>query len=66
MITRKELVDKIPYGYAKTIAKRAGVSKDFMSRWMAGKANSEKVEMATLEVLAELSQKKKNLLSQIL
>jgi len=66
MLTRKELAEKIPYGYAKKIAKKAGVSPEFMSKWMADQANSERVEMATLEVLAELSQRKKTLLAQIL
>lgn len=65
MIDRKELAEKVPYGYVQVIADRAGVSKRFVSKWMSNQANSEKVEMATLEVLAELSQKKKQLLAQI-
>lgn len=65
MVNREELAKKIPYGYGKKIAERAGVSPAFVSKWMQGKADSEKVEIATLEILAELNQKKKLLLSLI-
>ena len=64
-MNRQDLRKKVPHGYSKEIAKRAGVSQKFVSDFLAGKANSERVEMATLEVLAELSNKKRALLEQI-
>lgn len=65
MINRKELKEKVPYGYGKKIAEKAGVSQKVVSDYLNGKINSEKVEIATLEILAEISMKKKLLLEQI-
>lgn len=64
-MTRKELKSKIPYGYAKKIAAKAGVSHVTVSSFMNGKNNNIEVEMAALEILAELSEAKNNLLSKI-
>lgn len=64
-MNRQDLRKKVPRGYGKEIAKRAGVSQKFVSDYLNGKANSEKVEIATLEVLAELSNRKRELLQQI-
>jgi hypothetical protein len=66
MIDRIEIRKKIPYGYGKLIAKKAGVSTRFLSKYLNNsEVNSERVEMAVLETLADLSQKKKTLLAQI-
>lgn len=66
MILRTEIRKKIPYGYGRVIAKRAGVSTSFLSRYLNNSdVKSERVEIATLEVLAELSQKKQTLITQI-
>jgi transcriptional regulator with XRE-family HTH domain len=65
MLNRKQLKSKIPFGYGKEIAKRAGVTQKHVSDYLNGRANSERVEMAVLEVLAELNTKKKILLQQI-
>ena len=66
MIERKELRDKLPYGYQKNVAERAGVSISCVSNYLKGLNNSEKVEMAILEILAELSDRKKALLDRII
>lgn len=65
MLTRDEMVQKLPYGYTTTIAQKANVSKATVSNYLKGKNNNPDVEMAILEVLAELSKKKKELLAQI-
>jgi len=62
---RKELKSKVPHGYGDVIAKRAGVTKQAVSEFLNGKNNSVAIELATLEVLAELSEKKNNLIARI-
>lgn len=62
---RSELKSRIPYGYCKRIAQKAGVSKHSVSKYLKGKTNSYKVEKAILEVIAELSQEKQQLLAKI-
>jgi hypothetical protein len=64
-MTREELKAKIPHGYSKLIAQRAGVKNHSVSLFLHGKINSVKIEMAALEVLAELSDKKNDLLIRI-
>jgi|GEM_PF-2365272 len=66
MIDRKELEKKVPYGYKSVIAKRAGVTNSCVSAYFSGLNNNIKVEVATLEILAELSQEKKRLMTLIL
>lgn len=66
MIDRSTLREKIPHGYGKKIADKAGVTPRFVSKFLNdSKVNSFKVEMAALEVLAEISQKKHSLLNII-
>ena len=66
MIDRKELKKKVPYGYGKLIATKAGVTPRYVSKFLnKSEVKSEKVEMTTLEVLAELSQRKNLLIAQI-
>lgn len=65
MINRIDLRKKIPYGYCKVIAKKAGVNPTQVSNYFSGKGGSERVEIATLEVLSELSEKKRKLLDNI-
>jgi transcriptional regulator with XRE-family HTH domain len=64
-MTRQELKAKIPHGYAKQIAKKAGVNRVTVSNWLNGKSDNVLVELAVLEVLAELSEKKNSLLNRI-
>ncbi len=66
MIDRDNLKKKLPNGYHKEIALRAGVSLAAVSRYLNGKSNNNKVEFALLELLAELSDKKKELLKRII
>jgi DNA-binding LacI/PurR family transcriptional regulator len=65
IMTREQLKSKIPYGYAKKIAAKAGVSRMTVSSFMNGKNNNVEVEMAALEILAELNQAKNNLIAKI-
>jgi transcriptional regulator with XRE-family HTH domain len=62
---RKELKSKVPYGYGKLIAKKANVSNQAVSQFLNGKNDNVDIEMATLELLAELSEKKQGLLARI-
>lgn len=62
---RQELKAKVPHGYSKMIAKRAGVKEQAVSQFLNGKTDNVKIELATLEILAELSEKKSRLLARI-
>ncbi|MBS1525093.1 MAG: LacI family DNA-binding transcriptional regulator [Bacteroidetes bacterium] len=62
---RSELKAKVPHGYGKKIANKAGVTKQAVSQFLNGKNDNVDIEIATLEVLAELSEKKNNLLARI-
>lgn len=62
----KELNSKIPYGYRKIIAGKAGVSINSVSKFLNGKTKSDKIERATLRVLVDLSNQKNEMLKQIL
>jgi hypothetical protein len=64
-MTRKELKEKIPYGYIKIIALKAGVSTHSVSLFLSEKTNSTKVELAALEVVSDLEQKKRTFINQI-
>lgn len=62
MINRKELRKRIPRGYCYKIAEKAGVTAISVSKYFAGLHNSERIENAALEVIAELNKEKKQLL----
>ena len=64
-MNRIELKNHIPHGYGKIIAAKANVSERSVSNYLSGKNNSCKIEMAALEILAELSDKKKGLTEKI-
>lgn len=66
MIDRAELRKKLPHGYCKEVAKRAGVGISQVSYYFSYKSNSERVENAVLEILVELSNSKKELLDKII
>ena len=56
-ITRIEIKKKIPYGYGRIIAKKAGVTEQFVSKYLNNsEVKSKRVEMATVEVLEEIKQ----------
>lgn len=61
----KELKSKIPHGYNKVIANRAGVSQTSVSKFLSGKFKSYRIEKAILEVLSELNNERKQLLANI-
>jgi predicted transcriptional regulator len=65
MIDRKELQNKLPAGYQKKVARKAGVSETCVSNYFKGLNNNINVELSVLEILAELSDKRKFLLSKI-
>ncbi len=55
MLNRAEVRKKIPYGYGKLIADRAGVSQRFVSKFFNDEnVKSKKVANVTLQVLEEL------------
>ncbi len=62
MVNRKELRSKIPKGYCKIIADKAGVTNQAVSSYFSAKINSEKVEIAALEVVAQLKQERLKLI----
>jgi transcriptional regulator with XRE-family HTH domain len=62
---RKELKSKVPHGYGEKIAKKAGVTKQAVSQFLSGRNNNVQIELATLEILAELSEKKNGFLARI-
>lgn len=64
-MNRAELKSKIPHGYSKVIAEKAGVNPKSVSMYLNGKINSHKIEMAALEVLAEIGKRKNILLNDI-
>lgn len=65
-MNREELRKMIPQGYMKVIAARSGVSQKSVSHFMSGRtSHSERIETAALEVLAEISERRKALIKKI-
>lgn len=64
-MTREELKSKLPHGYAKVIAEKSGVNLVTVSRWLNGKSDNQLVELAVLEIVADLTEKKNSFLSRI-
>ena len=62
---RIELKRLVPRGYGKLIAQRAGTNQMTVSRFLNGKNNCLAIELATLELLAELTEKKQSLVCRI-
>jgi predicted transcriptional regulator len=65
MIDRTKLKDKIPHGYGKIIAKKAGVTAKAVSEYLNNRMNSERIELAALNVVAELENAKNEIVNQI-
>ncbi|MBX2916428.1 MAG: hypothetical protein KF856_14255 [Cyclobacteriaceae bacterium] len=65
-MTRKKMKGMIPQGYCKVIAQKAGVSRKSVSDFLHGRTDSHKVEMAALEVIADLTRQKAILIRDIL
>jgi transcriptional regulator with XRE-family HTH domain len=65
MIDRASLREKVPFGYGRIIAKRAGVTPKSVSDYLNGRMNSVKIELAVLETLAELNTIKNDYLEKI-
>lgn len=64
-MTRPELKAKVPHGYGKKIAERAKTTPQAVSHFLNGKTDNPEIEIATLEILAELSEKRSHLLSRL-
>ena len=62
---RAQLKTLVPHGYGKVIAKKAGVSSMTVSKFLNGTNDNLRVEIAVLEILAELSDRKGVLISKI-
>lgn len=65
MVERSELKKILPHGSGRIIAERAGVSYQSVSNYFSHKNNSERIEMAALEVASEMCIKKKGLIQNI-
>jgi hypothetical protein len=61
MINNQELKEKLPHGFGKVVAEKAGVNEVSVSRFLNGKTNSWKIEKAALEVIAELQSTRINI-----
>ena len=64
MINRKALREQVPHGYCKIIAEKAGVTTKSVSVYFSYQVNSERIENAALQVVAELQVKKNKLLKK--
>ncbi len=64
MINRKALRGQVPHGYCKIIAKKAGVTTQSVSVYFSNELNSERIENAALQVVAELQVKKNKLIKK--
>jgi hypothetical protein len=62
---RTELKALVPYGYAKLIAMKSKTSRMTVSAFLNGKNDNITIELATLEVLAELQEKRNSLIAKI-
>ena len=62
---RAELKKLVPHGYGRLIAQRADTNEMAVSKFLNGKNNSVSIELATLEILAELAEKKHGLIARI-
>ena len=62
---RAALKKMVPHGYGKLIAQKAGVNTMTVSQFFSGKNNNISVELATLEILADLSETKARLVARI-
>ena len=62
---RQELKSKIPHGYMNKIAEKAKVNRITVTHFFSGKNDNVMVELAALEILAELTERKNALLARI-
>lgn len=65
-MNRTELKSKIPHGYGKIIAKKAGVTDRSVSMFLHGKINSHRIEMTILEVLSDIGKNKSAFIADII
>lgn len=66
MDNRQELRKLLPHGGIKAIAKRANVGIACVSNYFNGHNNSQNVEFETYKYLAELAEKRRELLTKAL
>ena len=64
-MTRQEIKELLPPGFAKVIAERSGFSKTYIYQWVQGKKESVKIEMEVMKYLADILEQKKQLLDRI-
>jgi transcriptional regulator with XRE-family HTH domain len=65
MIDRNYLKKQMPHGSAKILAEKIGVTPKSISNYITGKSNSEKIELAVLQLVADLKKKKNQLLKKV-
>lgn len=63
MYNSQELKEKIPHGFGKIVAEKAGVGEQSVSKFLNGKMRSWRIEKAVLEVIAELDQQRADILT---
>ena len=67
MVSRTQIKEKLPHGYGKVIAARAGVSPRFVSKFLNDDSvKSVKVQTATLAVLEEIKKKENEFNNRLL
>ena len=62
---RDELKAKLPHGAVNQIAAKANVNRITVYNWLNGKSDNPLVEIAVLELVAELEEKKNALYARI-
>jgi len=62
---RTELKAMVPHGYYKIIAQKAGTTTQTVSQFLRGNNNNVTIEIAILELLADLAEKKRGLVDRI-
>ena len=62
MYINQKIKEKLPHGFGKVVAEKAGVTQQSVSKYLNGKVKSWKIEKAGLEVIAELEKQRNQIL----
>ena len=61
MNENQNLKEKLPHGFGKVVAERAGVSEISVSKFLNGKTSSWNIEKAVLGVISDLNKERLNI-----
>ncbi|WP_354354745.1 hypothetical protein [Pedobacter sp. UYP30] len=64
-MNKQELNKMLPHGYRQKIADKLGVHRNTVRNCLSGKIDSPDMEIAVLEVIAELKDKRNDLINRI-